>query len=160
MLITKTTPTPISYSPDSFTVEIELMIGDAEAFTNLTMGPFKRLEHWDHLEDLLKTLERVAAENSSDSYESVLGFRPWFSERASESEESLQEFEEECLEWAFDEEEEIIKKVIALSFTFAQNWGREPGTSGEYPQSYHAHKVFYHDNNGLKFDTTVQLDAS
>lgn len=155
MLITKTAP--VSYTPDSFTVEIELLLRGGDSYTPLVMGPFKRLEHWDNLEDLLLTLERVDSEDR-DFYKYTLGFLPWFRTR---DDSEIKDFEEECLyELDDDEKEDEQKKSIILSTGFAQDWHYEPQTDGEFLQEYSRHKVFYHDNSGLKFETTVQLDAS
>lgn len=155
MLITKTAPVP--FIPDSFVVTIEMMIGDADAYTHLEMGPFKRLEHWDNLENLLQTLVSVEQEECGEQYSSVPGFEQWFNARRSDApnySDYAWNFEPE------DDEEEIAQeKAFELGKEFAQSWPVEPNMD-DYRQAYVGHEVFYYDNNGIKCNTTVALDAS
>lgn len=151
MKITRTTP--IGNYCDSYMVEIEAETFKGASETYITVGPFKRVQHWANLENLLQTLERIKSDGDNESYHWVLGFSQWFNKEIT----NFQEFEDYYTHSAADfTPEDEHEAIFALAREFVQNWPIEPRDDG-YMQQFVGYKVFYYDYKGVKYETEITL---
>jgi hypothetical protein len=160
MHITSTTPA-VFY--DSFTVEIETILGDLDDYGHVVLGPFKRLEHWDNLENLLQLLETMKSTDFFENYNDVLGFLQWFNPEVA----TLSALDDDALDtlemWGciLDTEDEAemktVRKAFALSHGFVKRWPLHDDGGDPEQHQIESYKVFYHDPNGIRFNTEIRL---
>lgn len=156
MIITRTTPVSKSY--DSYMVEIKTMIGDADGYSHVTLGPFKRVQHWDNLKNLLELLAAMKKYDLFENYNSVVGFLQWFNPDI-KTLDDLADSHFYFYEDDDDEEKEERKhheKAFVLSKGFTQEWPYDPRSDDGYQQSIYEVKVYYYDYNGIKYNTEVK----
>lgn len=127
---------------DSYVVEIETMYGDADGYGKIIVGDFKKGEE-SYLEDLLKTCNRMKDEypygrGGGENYNHVEGFNKWFD-----------------IDDTTEEEYEAIPERIKNDLS--TYWEYDPQGDGTHA-SYDGHKVFYYDENGVKYKVSVSLD--
>ncbi len=124
-------------------VEVNIMHGDADAYTDREFGPFEVNKHEDHLYDFLKVLSRMENHfpngmSGMDDYKDLQGFLPWF--------------EEETVEGRNEEENESLRLAQDLELYF---WWPSDVTSSEGQAQYENHSVWYVDDKGYKRHVTV-----
>lgn len=157
MIITRATPVSKSY--DSYTVEIKTMIGDCDGYSHVTLGPFKRVQHWDNLKNLLELLAEMKKYSFYENYHNVVGFLQWFNPEV-KTLDDLADYHFNFYEDDDDEEKEEKKhheEALALSKGFTQAWPYDPRSQDGYQQSIDEVKVFYCDYNGTIYNTEVTL---
>jgi hypothetical protein len=157
MIITRTTPVSKSY--DSYTVEIKTMIGDADGYSHITMGPFKRVEHWENLKNLLELLSAMKKSSFYENYNDVVGFLQWFNAEV----KTLDDLEKHYFYFYDDDDDEKKEEkkqheaAFSLSKGFVKEWPYDPRTDEGYQQSLDEFKVFYCDYTGTIYNTEVTL---
>lgn len=152
MLIKRTTPIQPFY--DSYVVEITVEAFKADHDSYLTLGPFKRVQHSENIEHLLRTLETVKTDGDNENYHWILGFSPWFNPQITTFEELKAYHSYSAADFHSEEEHE---EVFRLSRGFAKEWPMEPNNSDGYYQTLGDYRVFYYDFNGNKYNTEVTL---
>lgn len=169
---------PATQIPGSYSVEIEVMGGDADHFETFSVSGFNPndSEDLDLLKNLLELLERTSkaypnGRGGFDNYcDTVEGFEPWFSDLDldfAEEEWSFvtgsSEHFKRLLELgtrvdAFRERVQGRKEAAGQEYDFYSSlWPSDP-TSPEFNEcSYRAHQVFYYDDSLVKHYVEVEL---
>lgn len=158
--------------PDSYSVEIELMGGDADYYTSLELKGFERGRDEELLEDLLRLLERLKASypygrggGDEFSYRLLKGFEPWFLEDDDEeywrfepsSEEEAQELRELSARVRELTERTTEKLPGSSSDPYWPHDATDLGFDGHGECGYRSHEVFYYDGNLVKHLVEVEL---
>lgn len=154
MIITRTTPVNKIY--DSYTVEIETMIGDADGYSNLTVGPFKRVEHWENLTSLLTLLTEMKKDSFIERYTHIVGFLQWFNPEV-KTLDGLTGYDH-YFRYLEEDEEKEHETILSLARGFTQEWPYDPRTDEGYHQILANFKVFYYDYTGTKYHTEVTME--
>lgn len=154
-LIIASQPIHVNAPKDSYTVAIELMRGDGDGYTTITMGPFKRNEHEASLYCLLETLQRMKARypngrrgGNTDAYDGVLGFVQWFGEVGSV--EDLKKWHPQLLTSYSEKEHQEIIDAIEVG-EFYGEWYSHDDTQ----DSLTAYEVYYYDDDSSKYAVQV-----
>lgn len=126
---------------NQYVVECEAMFGDADGKGMVVIGGFIKGQDEEHLEDLLQTCERLEkaypyGRGGGDDYDHIDGFGRWFRP------DNLSEEEYNSLP-------ECVRDLCA-------EWLLEPDGMG-HQASFEGYKVFYYDENGVKFNVAVEL---
>lgn len=139
---------------DSYVVEIQSMQGDADGYTKLKVGPFKKDKEEANLQSLLETLKRMKSEFSYDTgFKNILGFEQWFGEAASF--DDMHEWFPELLE-KFGTE--ASQQIIDLSKNHSIEWPNDPTSDYQTPEHLDKYKVFYYDAEGKKFKVEIDWE--
>lgn len=158
-----TTPVTVT-PPDTYTVEVTTYRGDADGYSDFTMGPFKRGENEDSLQCLLETLRRTKERFPNGrggsieySYENdVLGFVQWFGGSPCSTVEEMQEHYPKHLE-LFGAEVNLAISALAEDFYY-EGWPTEEIYEGSFEESLDTYQVFYYDHNSVKFNVSVDWE--
>lgn len=129
--------TPIN----AYIVRCEAMYGDADGYGELLIGPFKRNQDEEHLQDFIQFCERMKREypwgrGGGDDYNHVEGFNKWF-----------------CSDNLSEEEYEALPQTVK---DVGDYWLNDPQSDGSQA-SFEGYSVFYYDENGAKFNVSVRL---
>lgn len=130
--------TPIN----AYVVEIETMYGDADGFGRIAVGGFKKDEEEEYLKDLLETCERMdeaypRGRGGYDNYDHVEGFNKWFN--------------------IDDTTDEEYNAMSQREKELSAYWEYNPQCDGGHA-SFYGYKVFYYDENGVKYEVSVKLN--
>lgn len=157
MIITRTTPVSKSY--DSYTVEITTMIGDMDGYSHVTLGPFKRVQHWDNLKNLLEVLSAMKEYDFYENYNHVVGFLQWFNPEVKTIDdlEAYYFYYYEDDDAEKEDEKKRHEEAFALSEGFIKEWPYDPRTDEGYQQRIDEFKVIYCDYTGALYNTEIQL---
>ena len=136
---------------DSFMVEIQTVMGDADGYRDFTVGPFKRGGQESSLQSVLETLRRMENKVPRGDYDDVLGYMEWFC--AVRSIDDLRKYEPALIA---RDGEEIHQEIMDLSTEHYEEWHMDPIVDGAYPEKLSEYKVFYYDERGIKH--VVQID--
>lgn len=153
MIITRTTPVSKVY--DSYAVEIKTMIGDGDGYSHVTLGPFKRVQHWENLKNLLELLSEMKKDGFVENYKSVVGFLQWFNPEV-KTLDDLADYDS-FFRYADDDEKKMHEETFSLSEGFTQEWPYDPRTDEGYHQILDEFKVFYCDYTGALYNTEIKL---
>jgi hypothetical protein len=186
MKLTIQDPQTLPVIPNSYSVEIKVMAGDADYDDRLSVDGFEPGRDEELLEDLLRLLPRIKGFYPSGrggswrySLTRVPGFEPWFlgDDRESFGDEEGEERSEEYSGFRFESEDqkrellelhgkigEFYERVyeraqsLGLSKTFyAPEWPNDATTNFEIECDYSSHEVFYYDEHSVKHPVTVEL---
>lgn len=157
MIITRTTPVSKVY--DSYTVEITTMIGGGDGYSHVTLGPFKRVQHWDNLKNLLEVLSAMKKSDFYENHHNVVGFLQWFNPEVKTIDdlEAYYFYYYEDDDAEKEEEKKRQEEAFALSKGFTKEWPYDPRTDEGYQQNIDEFKVFYCDYTGTIYNTEVKL---
>jgi len=179
-------PQTLPVIPNSYSVEIKLMAGDADYYESLSVDGFEPGRDDELLEDLLRLLPRLrdfypSGRGGSWSYSltRVPGFEPWFigDDREAFGGEESEERSEDYPRFSFESEDqkrellelhgrisEFYDRVyeraqsLGLSRTFyAPEWPSDATTNYEIECDYSSHEVFYYDEHSVKRPVKVEL---
>lgn len=123
---------------DCYFVNVVVMHGDGDAYTDREFGPFKVITHENHLYDFLKVLSKMEnyfprGMSGGDDYDDLQGFLPWF-------DEGLKKGRNES-------ENESLRLAQNLELYFY--WSHD--VTSPYSQAqYDSHSVWYIDDKGHK----------
>lgn len=179
MKITIEGPVKSQDIPNSYSVEIATMGGDADYFSNYTVSGFERGDHEDEdlLASLLRLLDMMGAQFPSgrsgrDHYfDTVADFEPWFEEI---------DLDQARTDWTFPNESEaefkrrlelaqrveafqerVSDKRAALGIDqglFDRFWPDDATDQSEYFEAdFQGYEVYYYDEDLVKYCTTVEL---
>lgn len=135
---------------DSYMVEIQTVMGDADGYRDFTVGPFKRGEQEASLQNLLETLRRMDEASRSD-YDDVLGFSEWFCVVR-----SIEEMRKYASALIARDGEKVHQEIMDLSTAHYEEWHMDPISGGTIPQGLSDYSVFYYDNAGVKHTVAIE----
>lgn len=163
--------------PNSYSVEVKVMAGDADYYDGFTVHGFEPSRDEELLEELLRLFGRIDSfyphgRGGSEEYtlRKVPGFNSWFTDDgwsegdeysaevryASEEEREsyaalgkrVAEFKERVDERASD------LKISGVSFPY---WPMDATTDYAIECDHELHRVYFYDENLVKHDVTVEL---
>ena len=121
-----------------FVIECEAMIGDADDYKKVILGPFKLKENDDILEEAVKVCEKAQelypnGKGGWDDYDSIEGFNIWFNNG-------------DTVEGLDDDD---------YRFELSGEW-----PSGEHygVASFESYEVFYYGQAGEKYSVDVEIE--
>lgn len=155
-------PTPVKVPKNSYVIEYETMQGDADGYTQNTVGPFFKGVHEEALESILLAFkgltEKFPFNGSSREYLKVPEFVGWFYDIDS-MENFLLYSPQIAASFNFNEDElAAIEKSINLAMA-TELFPMWPYDSLSADGTFEALKkwgVFYYDENGLKHEVEVK----
>lgn len=180
MKLTIEDPQSIRAIPNSYSVEIKVMGGDADYYDSFTVNGFEPNRDEALLENLLRLLGRIdsfypSGRGGSWAYSltKVPGFEAWFSELDTES-YGLEEPGEYSFKFESEEQKSELRKLaqdvaefydrvfekadsLGLKGTNYDNWPGDATTDHEIECDYESHQVFYYDEHRVKHPVTVEL---
>jgi hypothetical protein len=149
---------PTEKKPNTFEVTISTMLGDADGYEDVVVGPFAKGQDEELLEGLLATLKEMDDTYPNggrrSGYSKLVGHLAWFRDEIIETPEIASYF--------FDDEEKqqelIDYKTRVLKFCKKTNnypnWPYSEFTDS--PNSYDGHKIVFYDENLVAHFVTVE----
>lgn len=126
---------------NAYVVECEAMYGDADGEGILEVGGFAKGKDEIYLEDFLGFCERMKVayphgRGGYDDYNHIEGFDKWFD-----------------ADNLADEDYHALPEKVKFLSTY---WLNDPQGDG-MQASFEGYKVFYYDEQGIKYNTSVEL---
>lgn len=164
--------------PNSYSVEVKVMAGDADYYDSFTVHGFEPGRDEELLEELLRLFDRVDAfyphgrgGGSEYTLRKVPGFNSWFTDDdsfdyADEYEAKVRyASEEERARYAalgkrvaeFKERVDERAKALKLSGVSFPYWPMDATTDYAIECDHELHRVYFYDENLVKHDVTVEL---
>lgn len=156
MKISITNPVVVELNPvSSYVVEVESMMGDGDGYSKFNVGIFKE-DEMNFLECLLETLNRMSVAfphgmSGSDDYEKVLGFPQWFGE-GFDLDEMKRYYLKNLALHGVEANQNILDNYKA---DYSDCWNMDATSDYQSPESFVGYKVFFYDENGIKYDVEV-----
>lgn len=147
---------------EAYIIDCHSVTADGKTETT-SFGPFKKGQDEAYLSDLVRTLKRMDEAFPNDSFDpiqsdygNVEGFIGWF-DTGYEDEDSLyDEYPDTEVEFT---DYAAVAEVSRRFGGTVMKWPLEPWTNNETPAKYQSYEVFYFDEAGDKYPTTVEFDG-
>ena len=143
------------HTPNSYEVIIKTMIGDADGYLDVKVGPFIKGEDEAAITYLIETLDRLDkafpdGRWGGTDYDNVEGFIPWFNS----GNYTEVQYADYCRKSPLTYEQHL--EAVKLVGKRSVYWPSDPQQDNGDPTSYESFKIFYYDEHTVKHSVTVE----
>lgn len=144
---------------DSFVIEYKTMRGDADGFSQNTVGPFKKGEHETHLENIIQVFKGIAEKFPSGPYQyfNVPGFCNWFQDDIGSMDDFYNYYPAQAARFTPEEIALVEESIpLAMEIELFPMWPFDKLAYESAQESLREWQVFYYDNNGVKHEVEME----